>query len=417
MQTSNLLQPRNANSKSRTRPVTQSSDKRSQSSSRLSNNSTINSTRSSMQSTHSSPESLLNDPELNSVRESLYEQVSFDDIETPKLLRLLSHLREHSQHCAFNEDFPTSKKSRDLSILVREELTRRGTTTRSIQEQKDESNLRIQNLEDKWSEKRKHFQEDTERRLQELDNRQMKEMRRFERIWKDEMPHKYRKPSARLLELKQIEKSLVIAKEIDQADEVHSKAQKLMQIEMENAQNQLTFDYQNAKAKLVKKHEDEKQTFLQNREHERQLLECVYIEEKNKLYNRDNVVALRCKEVASRKHVSRSVNSLPTQLPRDKGISETLLPPLIPPNDPNYVQTRRKEREELNRKRRDYQKKKAEEVLSVYSFDKDNSNKKDGEEIQTEMTNDQNKENKVDEGELEAVADAISQILTTNNDE
>lgn len=326
----------------------------------------------SLSKTHQfTSESFLNDPDCISIRDSLISSDSpdFSDIETPQMLRLLSHLREYTQSCALNEDYKTSKKSRDLANLVRQDLTKRGTKRYSIQEQKDEIEARINNFEEKWSQKREDFSKETEKRMNDLNDRQKHELRRFERIWKEEMPHKYRKPSARLLQLKQIEKNLAMTGEIDEADRIHGISEVRMKYEMEEAQNQLSIDYEAAKAKLFQKQYEEKQKFLELRNHENNLLEASYRDEKAKFNNRNFVITSRCHKVASKTHVSRSVNSLPTTLPRDKGIPlGTLLPPLIPPNDPNYMENKRRKREEIARKKREYQKKNADNVLTHYSM-------------------------------------------------
>lgn len=274
------------------RPSTASSSKKSYSSSngfsrQNSNNQIRASSRMSSRSgcktkslskTHQfTTESYLNDPECISIRDSLFnDSSSFDDIETPQMLRLLSHLREYTQFCALNEDYKTSKKSRNLANQVREELTKRGTQHYSIQEQKDEIDARISDFEERWSRKREDFSNETEKRMNDLNNRQQHELRKFERIWKEEMPHKYRKPSVRLLQLKQIEKNLAMTGEIDEADRIHGISEIRMKYEMEEAQNQLSVDYEAAKVKLFQKQYEEKQKFHEQRNHENNLLEANY---------------------------------------------------------------------------------------------------------------------------------------------
>ncbi|OHS93538.1 hypothetical protein TRFO_11754 [Tritrichomonas foetus] len=329
---------------------------------------------------------MLNDSECISLRESLFEKKSkqqndnqssshdflntdmFGEIETDQLLKLLSHLREYTQRCALNEDYKTAKKSRDLANDVRSELTKRGTFQDSLQDQKDETDARIRNFEDTWKSKRDLFNQETENKKAELEKRQAHDRRRFERVWNKEMPHKYRKPSSQLLQMKQIEKSLAIAGKIDEADVIHDRAEILSRKEMILAQEQLSRDYEMAKYKLLRKQAEERQNFVETRDHERNLMECQYIEDRRRLDNRDNVVTNRCRKLANKTQISDSVKGLPATLPRDKGTPlGTLLPPLIPPNDPNYVEYKKRKKEAYARKQREYQQKNAEETIALYS--------------------------------------------------
>lgn len=313
--------------------------------------------------------SLLDDPECNQQREALFENPNFEEYETTQLTKLKSHLKEYTKHCALNEEYAEAKKSRNLESLLQDELNTRGTYTKSIQELKDQQDRIDQEFEEAWQEKRDAFNADTDQRIQDLQDKHDHDFAKFERLWAEKMPDKYRKPSGRLLQLKQIEKSLALTGEIDQADFVHAEAERMQEMEMEYAQEILSRDYQIAKEKLLYEQNDEMQMLFDKREHERKILEENYIKEKTRICHRDFVVTTRCTNVSKVKHVSQEIATKPIPVRMDKGKPiGSLLPPLIPPNDPDLLERQRRMREEKIRKCSEYQKKNAETILKQYDY-------------------------------------------------
>ncbi|OHT08275.1 hypothetical protein TRFO_04876 [Tritrichomonas foetus] len=309
-------------------------------------------------SLHKQPKSFLNDAECISLRDSLFKDENYENIETEKLLSLLSHIREYTQWCALQENYRESRRSRDLGINVRAELTRRGTFTKSLDDQKNEVEEKKAKFEEEWAEKKKKFNEETESKLNELRELHAHEARKFERIWTEEMPHRYRKPSNNLLQLKQIEKSLAIAGNIDEADKVHRKAEQLSNQEALKAQETLVVDYRKAKRRLLNKQKYEENNLKDERERYRLVLENKYMVEKSKVDNRNNVVNKRATKLANKQILMDSVATWPTQLPQEKGKQlGTLLPPLVPPNEPRYIELRKRRKEELSKLQDDYHQK------------------------------------------------------------
>lgn len=313
--------------------------------------------------------SYIDDPECVSLRDKLYENNDMSEIETSKLIILLSYLREHSQKSALDEDYKEAKRARDLALQVRSELTTRGTYRNNIESLRDETSERRRQFEDSWQEKRDTYEQETNKKRQDLSDKQAHDLRVFEKTWRERMPHKYRKPSARLLQMKQIEKSLALTGEIDQADFIHEQAQALTEAEQAAAQTQLSADYEQAYAKLLQKQEEETQLLEDTREHGRQLLEREYKRECGYMQNRESVVHTRCTNVAGKTHLSPTVASKPTSLPKGHGTAlGTLLPPLIPPNDPEYVRQKKERKAAVAKQQREYQKRNAEQIMKQYEY-------------------------------------------------
>ena len=303
------------------------------------------------------PKSYLDDPQCNELREQLLKDKDFESVETEQLLSLLSHLREHSQSCALQENYKDAKKSRDLANDVREELKKRETVKKTVQDRQGEIAEMNNKFEESWKNKKQEYNEETKKKHEELKEQQAHQLRTFERVWKEEMPHKYRKPSNELLQLRQIEKSLAISGNIDEADDVHRKADILQNQEALKAQNKLVVDYQKAKRRLLRNHKKEEQQFLDERERYRQILDYKYDLEKEKLDNRTNVVNKRY-IAASKEVVKENIAAYPTKLPQDRKQLGTLLPPLVPPNNPQYVEIRKRRMEEITKLQTDYHNKK-----------------------------------------------------------
>jgi hypothetical protein len=163
---------------------------------------------------------------------------------------------------------------------------------------------------------------------------------------------------------------LVLAGQIDEASEAHQRANQQISLETHLAQERLSTEYALEKSRLKQRHAHEKQVFEDARSVEKLLLESDYQRELSQVKNRATVINQRCLEVAGKKHIDSDVAPRPATLRQDNELKQgTLLPPLVPPNDRDYLNARYKEKAELARRQDEYQRQNADEILAQYQAD------------------------------------------------
>jgi hypothetical protein len=171
-----------------------------------------------------------------------------------------------------------------------------------------------------------------------------------------------------LLQFQYIEKSLVVSGEIDEAKEMHGHLEQRRQREIDDSQEQLWCDYESSRAKLCEKQRMEVEAFENAWDHERKLLEAARDKDLERVTNRENVIGSmethwRCRTDGF------WVKTKPTMVPRTGGMPVgSILPPLIPPNDPHFLEKKRQQRKDKAKRSGQFQKRNAEEILAQYQF-------------------------------------------------
>jgi hypothetical protein len=201
-------------------------------------------------------QSLLKNERCIELRESLFDKLDFTSVNDEDLKLLIGHLREHTQNCALQEFYAHALQSQQLLDSVRTVLATRISEDRTIPAHTQ--------LEEKWIEIRQQYDEETESKREELREKHEHENRLFERQWTMEMPHQYKKPSQRLLELKQIETKLVFSMQFGRAISVHQQVQAKINAEAEAAQRNLIRDYNLAREKHFEQQRLEMEQFESN---------------------------------------------------------------------------------------------------------------------------------------------------------
>jgi hypothetical protein len=290
-------------------------------------------------------------------------------------------LKEYSRRTALEGNFRDAKASRELETAVKEEITNRGNVKSRDGEVADDPAKRRENFKAFWAKEREKFDRTTEAKRSEITQRQAHEMRVFERIWREEKPQQYRKPSGQLLSMKRIEKSLILMGEIDEADSAHARANQQIKLEAAIAQEKLATEYELEKSRRLAKHEQELKVFDDARATERLVLESDYERGLKHLKNREAVVESKNSGPAPRNRPNSELASLPTSLSRlSDSRPTTLLPPLIAPNDRRYVSTKQKARTDLARKQEEFQRRNAEEIMAQYQVDLEEAEERERQE-------------------------------------
>jgi len=315
----------------------------------------------------------VNESEFMALRSRLLQDPSLEGIEMDELSDLYSFLREHSMSCARNEQYDDAEASKLLSELVKEGIKKK---EKENMENKDfaANNKRTAMFEEKCAEKLRLFDDETEKKRVSLVDHHSREMGDFEDLWANTMPNKYRKPSQRLLQLKQIEKSLAKSGEYNRAKVIHEQTLVIASEEQEFAQQNLVKDYQLALTKLKEKQQSEIDQFVSVRRHWRSVLEAQQKSEKEAFLNRENVVREKARDsikVTAKANPMFSpalVTSSPNSSSEKSKGSELLLPPLRPPNDPAFIMEENKKKRQTAKKKLAFQKLNAEISLSKYSL-------------------------------------------------
>lgn len=315
------------------------------------------------------PEPLLDDPECISMRDQLYENEDFSEFTNDQLSRVYGHLRELTTQHAIDEQYTEARRSNALMENVRKELIARnldGFAARSRAEMSPE-----ELFERHWQNVFDRYDRETEEKRSQMETKNARVLETFERTWTDEMPSKYRKPSARFLELKSKEKRAALAKDFDTAEKFHRECEALMQKEAAAAQAALITDYHDAKARLLERQSHEMENFENQRIQGRVLIEADYKRAKRNAELREFVVkdreAMLGKRTRYFDYHPELASSLEAGVMSRKRCVNVLLPPLTPPNDPALVQTQERTREDKKRRSMHYSRWNAERTLSKYN--------------------------------------------------
>lgn len=303
----------------------------------------------------SPPHEYREDEEMRALRERLYDNPDCQDIETPQLNRLYWSLREYSHQCGARADYDEAQRSLVLSNSVCDVLRARERGEDGASAGDTQSG----NVTAEWRKKFNEYDAETKKRLDEVDERHKKQREEFERLWREDMPRRYRKPSQKLLQVKRIEKSLAVSSQFEEAKRVHAEAAAIAAQEREQQQANLNRDYAAAKAKLEEKQKGERNQMEQTRRDGRRLLNVRAQQDKATAQNRSFVVGEKKKEIlkgsrmADRARSSLNGNAYVTAYERSS-TEDVLLDPLMPPNDPEMLEQERKRKKEMNKKKRDY---------------------------------------------------------------
>ena len=335
----------------------------------------------------SPPKEYREDPELGALREKLYDNPDFRDIDTDQLNRLYWSLREYAHQCGARADYDEAQRAIVLSNRICDEMKMRGSGSEGSVAFDGGGNS---DLARKWRKEFNEYDAETRKRLGEVDERHRMQRQEFERVWREDMPRKYRKPSTHLLQVKKIERSFAVSAQFEEAKRVHAEAAVIAAQERDQQQANLNRDYAVAKAKLEDKQRMERSQVEQARRDGRRILNVRYQQSKETAQNRSFVVEDRKKETLKGSRMAdRSRTSLgnPYVVAYERSSTEdVLLDPLLPPNDPEMLEMERRRKLDVNKKKREYHNQHAAATMAKvslsqkYPFQKDRSPKESPEQ-------------------------------------
>lgn len=392
--------------------------------------------------------SYLNDPTCISLRQQLMESDDpseiYDQLEDAQLKKLVSHLKEYEQDNALNENYIEASKSHHLSVEIHEILKIRKkneinesffatshagsrnipSPSSKIYQEEEEYNSefyfnneaenindlddnevmasnKIKQFEQSYQEDIDKYQNETDEKIEKLKELHKQQMDKLEKLWKEKKPAQYRKPSAHLLQLKTIERSLALTGDYERAIILHKETEALTKQEMADAQKRLVYDYKISKSKLVQKQNSEFNQLQKLRQEGLVMMEKKHVLKRQRYENRDKVIQQQKNQLASKRlnQASQSL-SLPAPIIQEKLglVQSNLLPELIPPNDSEFVKEEEKKARDENKRRLELQKRNMDVLSQIYKVRNDEENyiKNDDQNELINNTNnnkDQNKQN------------------------
>ena len=318
-------------------------------------------------------DSALSDETCIEIRKGLDTNQDLSEYDEKTLQRLLSHLGEYESLKASQAEYSEAKKAKMYSMLVKKELNGRNKRPIKIRRSSTSAYELNRSYNEKFLVAIGEYDKETENRRSRIIKRHQQRLERFEQDWREEMPRHYRKPSQKLLDIKYQEKRSAMRGDYDKASKLHEEAEKLQNQEQDMKQKQLVNDYKCAKENLIMKQKQELDIFDSSRSEGRKAIENKYQAELSAAINRGQLLQQKQRE-ASKFHNIKSSVSPSKVIPIPKNFywrqpSDTLLPPLIPPNDPMIHDAEEKRRKNIKKnaeaaiKRREDEKKKMDELI------------------------------------------------------
>jgi hypothetical protein len=283
--------------------------------------------------------SRLGDAECEALRDALSQAGDLAGTDTARLRDLHAYLREYAVQCAMNEDFAEARSARALGERVYAELLRRAVRSDDRADLQAAAREREQSRQALWRERFEAFESESDQARSELIQRHEAERAEFETAWRVEKRREYQRPTSRLLQLKQIERSLAASGEIDRAEHVHAEAQRCAAAAAAEAQERLDRDYLFALERLLDRQRGELARFDAHADDRRQLLESDRALSDGRGRSRQGVVAMACAR-AARPRLGEECKALPAKMPRLGRVGRVLLPELLPPNIPERIRHR-----------------------------------------------------------------------------
>jgi hypothetical protein len=191
------------------------------------------------------------------------------------------------------------------------------------------ANRRIQ----EWDETIEKFDEETRAKIASMRRFQEKKVEEFELQWSEIMPERYRRPSKKLLDLRENTPILAALGRFDEANAQKQMADRLEIEECQEAQRLLDMDYSKAKRQLMTKFENDLRSFIQNREEQRAIFLARKRDKEESAQNRTLVLTNKPTTTTTRS-LSTNRSHEPANWRKNFFPAEPVkrLPPLRPPN-------------------------------------------------------------------------------------
>ena len=357
----------------------------------------------SQQQQYTPTRSLLEDEKCTEMHEQLKnDEQSFNssnEYTQRDLQKFIAYLREYEVNCALKENYKEAKSTKLLSDKVKHMINASDRLS-NLENTSPSEAISNKNINGIYRKKFEMFDKETQEKKDYIIKRQEQNLDKFEELWSNTMPNKYRKASAELLKLKDSERKIAMEGDYEKAMQVHQRAEALAKKEIQTAQTKLVKDYKNAKAKLIEKQQKEIHAFEENRNQARKAIAVKRENEIQASHKRNLVLQQRqrmkskliyTKPINDKRVYSVSVSSL--QKTKRATIESSLLPPLLPPTDPRIEKQEEERRKEALKRKKEIEAKNEERMSALMNAIAEEQRKQQ-EQSQTQLKTSQKKPRK-----------------------
>lgn len=252
----------------------------------------------------------------------LYDNISNNGditiVDDADLQPLALYVRETKQRATLQKNFDQADNLNGLLSSIKSEISNRNKNVQdqlNIQRANYEA-ADVKNMNDEMRNYHAHelqeFDNDTDQIINEAISSQQSEQNSFEYNWENTKTYKYRKPSSSLLQMKEIEKSAIIAGDVSKARQMHEEIEKQTQKEADLQIQKFNQDYQKMKNRLMIKQQQEMERIRQNREELRQIIVTRHELDKEVCEKRINV--LNNKDSSTTKQIKSNASEPGTEI-------------------------------------------------------------------------------------------------------
>lgn len=300
-------------------------------------------------------QTILDDPECVQMREQTIDNHDFTDLSREDMELLLQHTKEYIRYVASKADYEEARRAKALYDAATNALYHKINDREKSNQPREELQEKRRTQEGAWQKELDDYDTETNAKLQQLEEKHQNELRDYDQKWQeDDTFRKYRKPSARLLDLWRKEKFMARTGQFNEAEIIKAEAEELQQREMNMAQAMLNRDYHLDRDKIVTRQQQEIESLIQTRDHWKSVIVSRQKNEKDVYGNKEIVVEARHKEPFRKREAQLPQKKAPKQrssagsatstgrsrskkklISTGAGISfqyQTVLPPLAPPS-------------------------------------------------------------------------------------
>jgi hypothetical protein len=208
--------------------------------------------------------------DINQIIDELIAGRDMDTVQDDQIWPLITGLKARKQDLIASGDY--------RSLRTIEELLTRANSRRFALERNDTQNSKtetlksqltqakeiLQTAEEQWTTAKDRHDEDYESNLRALEDQQTQQLQDFENSFPEVLPLNFRKLSNQVLQLRKMEKHLVLSKRYDEAADIRERADELEENELEVQREKFSQAFKLQRQQLLEVHAHQKDCFDRN---------------------------------------------------------------------------------------------------------------------------------------------------------
>jgi hypothetical protein len=268
------------------------------------------------------------------IRRDAFQHRPLNWVSLDELTEFITTLEEETTRAIQEQRYIDAKNTKGTLDFVMAERDKRTPPVLQVLPTGDDPGMHSANRRvQEWDETIEKFDEQTRAKVASMRRYQEKKFEDFELQWRDVMPEKYRRPSKKLLDLRENTPILAALGRFDEANAQKQMADRLELDEYQEAQRLLDMDYSKAKRGLMSKFEGDLRSLIQNREEQRSIFLARRKDREESAQNRTLVLSNKPVSTTTRS-MSTNRSLEPVNWKKNFFPAEPVkrLPPLRPPN-------------------------------------------------------------------------------------